>query len=67
MKPTKSFDCVEMKRKIQERIHEETKDLSREELIAYFHQHARTGPFAELWNKAGKRTRSTTRTGRAES
>ena len=40
MKPRKAFDCVEMKRKIQEKIHEETKDLSREELIDYFHRHA---------------------------
>jgi hypothetical protein len=60
MKPSKSFDCVEMKRKIQEKIHEETKDLSRAELIDYFHRHAETGPFAELWKKAPTRkTRST--------
>jgi hypothetical protein len=43
-----------MKRKIQEKIHEETKDLSRAELIDYFHLHAQTGPFAELWKKPGK-------------
>jgi hypothetical protein len=48
-----------MKRKIQEKIHEETKDLTRVELIDYFHRHARTGPFAELWKKAGKRVRAT--------
>ncbi len=60
MKTRKTFDCVEMKRKIQEKIHEETKDLNREELINYFHHHVRTGPFAELWKKPGRRTRSAT-------
>ncbi len=62
MKPRKTFDCVEMKRKIQEKIHEETKDLSREELIDYFHRHAQTGPFAKLWKNPGKRVRSATAT-----
>jgi hypothetical protein len=49
-----------MKREIQEKIYEETKDLSREELIDYFHRHAETGPFAELWKKPAKRPRPTT-------
>jgi hypothetical protein len=57
MKPRKTFDGVEMKPKIQEKIHEETKDLSRAELIDDFHCHAQTGPFAELWKKSGKRVR----------
>lgn len=52
MKPHKTFDCVEMKRKIQERIYEETKDLTRSELIDYFRHHAETGPFAEQWKNA---------------
>jgi len=60
MKPAKTFDCIEMKRKIQEKIHEETEDLSREELIDYFHRHVETGPFAELWKRPGKKARSTT-------
>lgn len=67
MKPRKTFDCVEMKRKIQEKIHEETKDLSREELIDYFHRHAQTGPFAELWKKRGKKVRSPMGTRRTKS
>jgi hypothetical protein len=49
MKWHKTFDCVEMEREIQEKIHEETKDLSRKELIAYFREHAETGPFAHLY------------------
>ncbi len=34
----KTFDCVEMKRKAQEKIYEETKDMSREEELEYFHK-----------------------------
>jgi len=34
----KTFDCVEMKRKVQEQIYEEIRDLSREDEIAYFHR-----------------------------
>jgi hypothetical protein len=34
----KTFDCVEMKRKAQERIYEETKNLTREEELEYFHK-----------------------------
>jgi hypothetical protein len=57
MTSPKSFDCVAMKRKIQEKIYEETKDLDREELIAYFHRHAETGPFANLWKKPQRKPR----------
>ena len=34
----KDFDCVEMKHKIQEKIYEETKDFSTEELLDYYHK-----------------------------
>lgn len=50
-KKDKKFDCVEMKRRIQEKIYEETKDLSREELVAYFRKRVEEGPFAELLKK----------------
>lgn len=60
MKPRKTFDCVEMKHKIQDKIYEETKNLSREELIAYFRRHAQTGPFAQLWRKSPKPKRPVT-------
>ncbi len=39
--PAKSFDCVRMKREIQERIYSETKDLNPEELLRYFRKRAR--------------------------
>jgi ubiquinone biosynthesis protein UbiJ len=36
----KTFDCVEMKRQVQDEIFEETKGMSREEELEYFHAHA---------------------------
>ncbi len=36
----KTFDCMAMKRKAQERIYQETRGLSRDEELAYFHRAA---------------------------
>ena len=36
----KAFDCVEMKRRAQERIHHETRGLSRQKELAYYHEAA---------------------------
>ncbi|MBN2563791.1 MAG: hypothetical protein JXQ75_22975 [Phycisphaerae bacterium] len=33
----KTFDCVEMKRNVEQQIHEETRNLSREQEIEYYH------------------------------
>ena len=50
MKPrTKAFDCVEMKRRAQEIIYEETKGMTPGELVAYFHKRVEGGLFAKLW------------------
>jgi len=54
----KTFDCVEMKRRAQEKIYEETKGMSAEELVAYFHQGVAQGPFGELWKKGTPGSRS---------
>lgn len=54
MKRKKEFDCVEMKRRIQEKIYAETKDLSREEFVAYMRRRVEQGPFADLFKKARK-------------
>jgi hypothetical protein len=37
-KKKKDFDCVEMKNEIQAKIYAETKDMSSEELLAYFNR-----------------------------
>jgi cell division protein ZapA (FtsZ GTPase activity inhibitor) len=36
----KDFDCVDMKRKIQDEIYEETKDLTRDEQLEHLHKAA---------------------------
>jgi hypothetical protein len=36
--PIPGFDCVKMKNDIQAKIYEEIKDLSSEELVAYFNR-----------------------------
>ena len=36
----KAFDCVEMKRAAQERIYAETRGLSRDEELSYYHRAA---------------------------
>jgi len=53
-----------MKHKAQERIYEEFKDLSRDELVEYFHRQVETGSFGHLW-KRSKKTHSTPRTTKA--
>ena len=52
MKPKKDFDCVEMKRRIQEKIYAETKHMSCEEFVAYMRRRVEEGPFAHLFTKA---------------
>lgn len=36
MKTEKTFDCIAMKRNAASRIHEETKDMTREKKLAYW-------------------------------
>ena len=54
MSPTKaekSFDCLEFKDRVQEKIYTEIRDLTHEEEIEYFERSARTGPLAHWWKK----------------
>ena len=48
---TKTFDCVEMKRRIQEKIYEETRNMSREEYLAFVRKRVDEGPFGKLLKK----------------
>ncbi len=54
MKRKKGFDCVEMKRRIQEKIYAETKDMSREEFVAYMRRRVEEGPFGHLFAKTAE-------------
>jgi hypothetical protein len=55
-KRKKAFDCVEMKRAIQERIYEETKGMEPREVAEYFRRRAEQGPFADLWRRPRPQT-----------
>jgi hypothetical protein len=48
---TKGFDCLAFKDKVQSEIYEETKDMTWDELKAYFRKGVESGPFADLWNR----------------
>ncbi len=50
----KTFDCVEMKRKIQEQIYNETKNMSHEELLGYFQRRIKSSRFASFLNRPDK-------------
>ncbi len=54
-KKNKEFDCVEMKRRVQEKIYEETKDMTNEELIEYFHKRIANSRFASFLQQSESR------------
>jgi len=69
MNRSKRFDCIEFKRRSQERIFKDIRHLTAEEEVAYFRKQAISGPFAELWEKIQRtskprRSRSTASPGR---
>jgi len=44
----KKFDCIEMKRSIQDKIYDETKNMSRAEYLTFIRKQVDDGPFGEL-------------------
>jgi len=52
---SKSFDCVEQKRKSQQRIYRRIKGLSHEQEIASFEQAVQSGPLADFWRRLTRR------------
>jgi len=46
------FDCLKMKEEIQAKIYEEIKDLSSEEILAYFNEKSQN---SVLWQRLVKR------------
>jgi len=47
-KKIKKFDCIDMKRNIQENIYEETRHMSREEYLAFIRKQVDESPFGKL-------------------
>ena len=43
---TRRFDCVEMKRRIQEKIYEETQGMKPDEFLAHMHKQVEESRFA---------------------
>jgi hypothetical protein len=48
------FDCLEFKRRAQERIYEEIKDLTPEQEIEYWRRSVDEGPFGSWWRTLEK-------------
>ncbi len=46
---TGKFDCVEMKRRIQENIYEETRGMKPDEFLAYMHKQVQESRFAAFF------------------
>ena len=46
------FDCVEMKRRIQEKIYEETRGMKPDEFLAYIHQTGAREPLCCVFRRA---------------
>lgn len=44
---TKSFDCVEMKRRIQEKMYEQTSGMTSSQLLAYIRDRAANSRFSD--------------------
>lgn len=53
---SKSFDCVEMKRRIQERIYEETRDMNHQEFVEYIRKRVAESRFASFLERPIRRS-----------
>jgi hypothetical protein len=49
--PEKEFCCLKMKEVIQAQIYEETKNMTAEELMAYYNSEPDFEPFKSLYNQ----------------
>jgi hypothetical protein len=50
-KKTKAFDCIEMKRRIQARVYEETKDMDYAQLAEYYRRNIADSEFASFLDR----------------
>ena len=60
--PERPIDCIQMKRRVQQAIYRETRGMTPEEELRYFHAQVANGPFANLL-RGHARTRSRVGTG----
>ncbi|MCX7044478.1 MAG: hypothetical protein NTX50_03190 [Candidatus Sumerlaeota bacterium] len=59
----KAFDCIEMKRRIQEQIYEDTKGMNRAEVREYTRQRIANSQFAFFLDRPASGTPSAARHG----
>jgi hypothetical protein len=59
----KTFDCIEMKRRIQEKIYEDTKGMTRVEAREYMRQRIANSEFASFLDRPASGTPSAARHG----
>lgn len=52
IKPIEGFDCIEFKRQVQEKIYQETKDMTPEQYLEYVHRNAQE---SEIWRKFARK------------
>ena len=57
MNKPKEFDCIEFKRKVQERVYEDIKDKTSQQQIEYFRNRAENGPLGDWWRLIRRRGR----------
>jgi len=55
----KTFDCIDMKRRIQEKIYNETCGMESKELLEYFHKQVAQGSFAHFFPELTKNNEKT--------
>jgi hypothetical protein len=55
--PKKGFDCVKTKRRIQAKIYQEIKGLTREQELEYWRKGAENGPWGDWWKRIHARSR----------
>lgn len=58
-KAKKGFDCVAMKREIQQQISAEIAGMTQAEELEYYRREAGKGPFGWLWRSADENPKAT--------
>ena len=61
---TKTFDCVEFKRRAQSRFYEATQKLSADQRREHIRGILETGPLAEFWERVTQQSRTAPKAGR---
>ena len=61
---TKTFDCIEFKRRAQIRLYEATRELSADRRREHIRRILETGPLAEFWERVTQQSPTAPKAGR---